>query len=50
MPETIKLLPPQFYDNIDSMSFQEIAYEVAHAFGEDIEEELKANCVRHIKL
>lgn len=39
MPETIKLLPPQFYDNIDSMSFQEIAYEVAHAFfGEDIEE------------
>lgn len=38
MPETIRLLPQEFYDNIDKMSFQEIAYTVADAFfGDDIE-------------
>lgn len=37
MPYTIQPLPASFYDKIDSMSFQEIAYEVAHAFlGEDV--------------
>ena len=37
MPSTIKLLPKEFYDNIESLSFQEIAYRVADAFfGEDI--------------
>ena len=37
MPMTIKPLPQDFYDTIDSLSFQEIAYRVADAFfGEDI--------------
>lgn len=38
MPETIKVLPKSFYDNIAHLSFQEIAYTVADAFfGEDID-------------
>ncbi len=38
MPEEIKQLPKEFFDNIESLSFQEIAFEVAKAFfGEDIE-------------
>ena len=38
MPETIKTLPKEFFDNIDSLSFQEIACTVADAFfGEDVE-------------
>ena len=38
MPEKIKQLPKDFFDNIDKMSFQEIAYAVADAFfGEDVE-------------
>jgi len=37
MPERIKALPQEFYDNMDSMSFQEIAYHVADSFfGEDV--------------
>ncbi len=37
MPETIKALPPSFYDEIEHLSFQEIAYRVADAFfGEDV--------------
>ena len=37
MPETIKALPQSFYDNIENLSFQEMAYQVADAFfGEDI--------------
>ena len=37
MPEVIKALPQEFYDNIENMSFQEIAYRVADAFfGEDV--------------
>ncbi|MFI3301623.1 MAG: threonine synthase [Rikenellaceae bacterium] len=40
MPETIKTLPAEFYENIDKMSFQEIAYTVADAFfGEDVDAE-----------
>ena len=40
MPERIKPLPQEFFDNIDKMSFQEIAYTVADAFfGEDVEAE-----------
>lgn len=37
MPERIKALPAEFFDNIQNMSFQEIACQVAEAFfGEDI--------------
>ena len=40
MPEKIKQLPKDFFDKIDQMSFQEIAYTVADAFfGEDVEAE-----------
>ncbi len=40
MPEKIKALPKEFFDNIDKMSFQEIAYTVADAFfGEDVDAE-----------
>lgn len=38
MPERIKPLPKDFFDEIDKMSFQEIAYMVADAFfGEDVD-------------
>ena len=37
MPYVIKQLPQSFYDNIENLSFQEIAYQVADAFfGEDV--------------
>lgn len=37
MPERIKALPQEFFDNIENCSFQEIAYTVADAFfGEDV--------------
>ena len=37
MPEAVKMLPEEFYDNIEHLSFQEIAYRVADAFfGEDV--------------
>lgn len=37
MPERIKPLPKKFFDKIESLSFQEIAYTVADAFfGEDV--------------
>ena len=40
MPESIKKLSKEFFDNIDKMSFQEIAFTVADAFfGEDVEAE-----------
>lgn len=40
MPENIKPLPKEFFDNIDKMTFQEIAYTVADAFfGEDVDAE-----------
>ena len=38
MPESIKQLPREFFDTIETKSFQEIAYTVADAFfGEDVE-------------
>ena len=38
MPERISVLPKAFFENIDQMSFQEIAYTVANAFfGEDVD-------------
>jgi threonine synthase len=40
MPEHIKPLPEDFFERIDKMSFQEIAYAVADAFfGEDVDAE-----------
>lgn len=40
MPEKIKTLPAEFFENIDKMSLREIAFEVATAFfGEDVESE-----------
>lgn len=40
MPENIKPLPKEFFENIDKLSFQEIAYTVADAFfGEDVDAE-----------
>lgn len=46
MPETIKTLPQSFYDTIDQLSFQEIAYTVADAFfGEDINADTLRNIV-----
>jgi len=38
MPNSIKVLPQSFFDTIENLSFQEIAYTVADAFfGEDVE-------------
>lgn len=38
MPHNIKVLPQSFFDKIETLSFQEIAYTVADAFfGEDVE-------------
>ena len=38
MPERINKLPKAFFDNIEKMSFQEIAYTIASAFfGEDVD-------------
>lgn len=38
MPKDIHKLPKAFFDNIENMSFQEIAFEVAKAFfGDDVE-------------
>jgi threonine synthase len=40
MPEQIKKLPQDFFDNIENMSFQKIAYRVADCFfGEDVDAE-----------
>lgn len=45
MPRSIKSLPQSFYDEIENLSFQEIAYRVADAFfGEDI----PADTLKHI--
>lgn len=47
MPEKIKRLPREFYDNIADMSFHEIAIKVADAFfGEDIESKALEEIVR----
>ena len=46
MPENIKHLPESFFNNIQDLSFQEIAFEVAKAFfGEDVEETALKNIV-----
>ena len=46
MPERIKALEPSFFDHIDRLSFQEIAFHIAQAFfGEDIDEESLHNIV-----
>ena len=38
MPERIQKLPKAFFDNIQDMTFQEIAYNVASVFfGEDVD-------------
>ncbi|MDD4968364.1 MAG: threonine synthase [Paludibacter sp.] len=40
MPDSIKVLPQTFFDNIENLSFQEMAYTVAEAFfGDDVEAE-----------
>lgn len=40
VPSCIKKLPASFYENIDKLSFQEIAFEAAKSFfGEDIKED-----------
>ena len=40
MPESIKQLPKEFFDTIETKTFQEIAYTVADAFfGEDVDAE-----------
>ena len=40
MPDAIKVLPASFFETIETLSFQEIAYTVADAFfGEDVEAE-----------
>ena len=45
MPEHIPVLPAEFFDRIDTLSFQEMARTVAEAFfGEDVE----ADALRHI--
>lgn len=45
MPDIIKALPASFFENIENLSFQEIAYTVADAFfGEDVE----ANALKKI--
>ncbi len=38
MPDSIKVLPQSFFDTIENLTFQEIAYKVADTFfGEDVE-------------
>ena len=40
MPESIRTLPEEFFDNIDKMTFQEVSCAVADAFfGEDVDKE-----------
>ena len=40
MPERIEKLPKAFFDNIQDMKFQDIAYNVAsNFFGEDVDED-----------
>lgn len=46
MPDKINSLPQDFFDNIGTMSLQEISLEVANAFfGEDVEKEALKNIV-----
>ncbi len=52
LPFTIKPLPQEFYDSIDTLGFQEIAYRVADAFfwGRCSRRYIEADCVRYIEL
>lgn len=46
MPDTIERLPQTFFDTIEKLSFQEMAFEVAKAFfGEDVEHDALKNIV-----
>ncbi|HKL93622.1 MAG: threonine synthase [Bacteroidales bacterium] len=46
MPEQIPVLPADFFENIDRMSFQEMSYQVAHAFfGADVEADVLKDLV-----
>ena len=46
MPERIPVLPCDFFDNIGSMSLQEISFTVAKAlFGDDVETDMLKNIV-----
>ena len=46
MPQQIRPLPTAFYENIDKMTFHEIAFQVASSFfGEDIDEDALRNIV-----
>ena len=57
MPEVIRHLPESFFDEIQDLSFQEVAYRVADAFfGEDVEHTalenivcVETNRVRHVE-
>lgn len=50
MPFTIKTLPQEFYDNIETFGFQEIAYRVADAFfGEDMPAHRKIAINRYLQ-
>ena len=43
MPNEIKKLPAEFFENIEQMSFQEMSFRVAEAFfGEDIPADRKS--------
>ena len=51
MPEIIKKLPLDFFDNIEKLSFQEIAYQVADAFfGEDVDADSLKKIVYSLEL
>ena len=40
MPQEVRPLPQEFFDNIENMSFQEMSYQVAHNFfGDDVDAE-----------
>ena len=46
MPQQIKPLPTDFYENIEKMTFHEIAFQVASSFfGEDIDKDALRNIV-----
>lgn len=46
MPQQIKPLPTDFYENIEKMTFHEIAFQVAYSFfGEDIDKDALRNIV-----
>ena len=46
MPEEIRLLPAEFFNDIDKMSFQELSFQVAKAFfGGDVDDDALKNIV-----